>query len=143
MPSLGGLAPHLQHVWTLTRFGLAGVVNTAVGLSVIAGLDLGLHLDPHLANAGGYAVGIAIGFLLNRGFVFKSDGHLGRTGAKYLGAIAAAFLLNQLVLALAQQLYGSMALGRLAAQLTAMTSYTLLLFVLCRLWVFRSAAPQD
>jgi putative flippase GtrA len=138
MPGLGGLEPHLHHLWTLIRFGLVGVLNTVVGLAVIMGLDLGLHVDPHLANAGGYAVGIAIGFSLNHGFVFRSDGHMGRTGVKYLAAVAAAFAVNQLVLAGALRLYNGMALGQAAAQVTAMASYTLLLFGLCRVWVFKS-----
>lgn len=140
---LGGLSPHLQHIWTLTRFGLAGLVNTGVGLSVIAGLDLGLHVAPPLANAAGYAVGVAIGFVLNRGFVFKDDGHIGRTGSKYLGAVAVAFVANQAVLLAAGHLYSHMALGRLAAQITAMGSYTLLLFALCKVWVFRSVVGKD
>jgi putative flippase GtrA len=122
MPSFGALDPHLQHLWTLIRFGLVGALNTVVGLAVIVGLDLGLHVDPHLANAGGYAVGIGIGFALNRGFVFRSDGHVGRTGAKYLAAVAIAFVANQAVLAGALHLYSGMALGRLAAQVTAMVS---------------------
>jgi putative flippase GtrA len=142
MPSFGGLDPHLHHLWTLIRFGLVGVLNTAVGLTVIEGLDLGLHLEPHLANAGGYAVGMGIGFALNRGFVFRNDGHIGRTGAKYLAAVAVAFIANQTVLAGALHLYSGMALGRLAAQITAMASYTLLLFAICRAWVFK-AAPLD
>jgi putative flippase GtrA len=141
MPSagLGGLDPHLRQVWILVRFGLAGLVNTAVGFSIIAALDLGLHVAPHLANAAGYAVGVAIGFVLNRGFVFKSDGHIGRTGVKYLVAVAVAFVANQAVLAGVLPVYGASALGRLGAQLTGMATYTLLLFALCKGWVFRSA----
>ena len=139
MPRFGGLAPHLDHVWTLVRFGMVGALNTGVGLAVIMALDLVFHLDPHIANAGGYAVGVAIGFVLNRGFVFKSDGHIGHTGAKYLVAVAIAFIANQTVLAAALHLYSTMALGRFAAQLTAMATYTLLMFALCRAWVFKTA----
>jgi putative flippase GtrA len=141
MPSagLGGFEPHLRQLWILVRFGVAGAINTAVGLSIIEGLDLVFHVEPHLANAVGYAVGIAIGFVLNRGFVFKSDGHIGRTGAKYLIAVAIGFLANQAVLTAVQPLYGPAALGRFAAQLTGMATYTLLLFALCKGWVFRNA----
>jgi putative flippase GtrA len=125
-------------VWTATRFAVAGLVNTGIGLSVIAALDLGLHVAPALANAAGYGVGIAIGFALNRGFVFKHDGHIGRTGGRYLAAVAVAFVVNQAVLFACGHLYSHMALGRLAAQVTAMASYTLLLFALCKAWVFRA-----
>ncbi len=123
----------------LSRFGLAGLVNTALGLSVIAVLDLGLHIDPHIANAVGYAAGLASGYALNRVFVFKSRDDFGSTGLKYLIAVGVAFALNQGVLAVAGPLFGPAPLGRLAAQVTAMVSYTALTFVLCRVWVFRAA----
>lgn len=124
----------------LARFGLAGLVNTGIGLSVIAALDLGLHLDPHLANAVGYAGGLASGYVLNRMFVFKSREDVGSTGLKYLVVVAIAFAVNQGVLALAGPLFGPMPLGRLAAQVTAMATYTVLTFIACRVWVFR---PQN
>ena len=124
----------------LARFGLAGLVNTAIGLSVIAALDLGLHVDPHIANAVGYAGGLATGYVLNRMFVFRSRGDVGVTGLKYLAAVAVAFTVNQGVLAVVGPLFGAAPLGRLAAQVTAMASYTLLTFLLCRLWVFRAPA---
>jgi putative flippase GtrA len=126
----------------LARFGLAGLVNTAIGLSVIAALDLGLHVDPHIANAIGYAGGLATGYALNRLFVFRSRDDVARTGMKYLVAVGAAFAVNQGVLAAVGPTFGAQPLGRLAAQVTAMACYTLLTFVLCRLWVFRAAANQ-
>lgn len=123
----------------LARFGLAGLVNTAVGFAVIAGLDVGLGVEPHLANAAGYAVGIAIGFVLNRGFVFRSGAGWRTTGPKYLAAILIAFALNQAVLFAAGSVLGVEPAMRLAAQLLAMASYTAAQFILFKLWVFRSA----
>ncbi|HTI67770.1 MAG TPA: GtrA family protein [Caulobacteraceae bacterium] len=121
----------------LARFGLAGLVNTGIGLSVIAALDLGLHVDPHIANAVGYATGLATGYVLNRRFVFRSGDPFGWTGLKYLVVVGVAFAVNQGVLALVGPAFGPQPMGRLAAQIAAMASYTLLTFVLCRLWVFK------
>ena len=140
MTEFGGVGPHLQNLWTLVRFGMVGALNTGVGLAVILGLEFGLHAEPHLAAMGGYAVGIVIGFGLNRRFVFRSDGHLGRTGVRYLAAVAVCLAANQTVLTAALHLFKDGALGHLAAQLTGMVTYTLLLFAICRAWVFRSAA---
>lgn len=122
----------------VSRFGLAGLVNTGLGFAVIAGLDVGLHLDPHLANAAGYAVGVLTSFALNRWFVFRSSGHLHSTAPRYLAAVAAAFVANQAVLSSATAVLGHGAPQRLAAQLAGMVTYTGLVFVLCRLWVFQS-----
>src|SRR4051812_15695300 len=120
-----------------SRFGLAGLVNTAIGLSVIAALDLGLKVDPHIANAVGYAGGLTSGYLLNRMFVFRCREDISLTGTKYLAAVGVAFVANQAVLAATRPLYGDGTLGHLAAQLTGMATYTLLTFALCRLWVFK------
>jgi putative flippase GtrA len=137
MPEFGGVGPHLQHLWTLIRFGMVGALNTAVGLAVILGLEFGLHVELHLAALGGYAVGIVIGFVLNRGFVFRSDGHIGHTGVKYLIGVAIALAANQTVLTAALHLFRGGAWGHVAAQVTGMVTYTLLLFAICRAWVFQ------
>jgi putative flippase GtrA len=121
----------------LGRFGLAGLINSAVGFAVIVLLDPGLHAPPALANAAGYAVGMGVAFLLSRGFVFRSRSGLAASGARFALAASAAFVLNQGVLRAAGVAFGGGALAHVAAQLTAMAAYTASLFVLCRLWVFR------
>lgn len=121
------------------RFGLAGALSTVAGFAVIAGLDAGLHMAPALANAAGYAVGVPLGFVLNRGFVFRHGGSPGAAGLRYLASVALAFGLNQLVLRLAGPVFGAGAPAHLAAQLAGMASYTLTTFLLARYWVFRPA----
>jgi putative flippase GtrA len=122
----------------IARYGLAGLVNSAVGLAIISGLDLGLHVAPPLANAAGYACGIAIGYGLNRRFVFRSQTPDRHTAPRYLGAVAGAFLLNQAVLAVTLAALGRGAPQDAAAQALAVVSYSAGLFLACRFWVFRS-----
>lgn len=123
----------------LSRFGLAGAVNTAVGLAVILFLDIGLGIDPRAANAAGYAVGIACSFALNRSFVFRHGGALGIAAARYAAVVAFAFALNQGVLAAAGHVLDQSPSARVLAQLAAMAAYTGAVFVLSRFWVFRVA----
>lgn len=125
----------------ISRFGLAGLANTAFGLAVIAALDLGFGLDSHLANAAGYGAGMALAFVLNRGFVFRSRESAQTTGPRFVLAALAAFALNQLVLTLALRLLGDADWARLAAQLAGMGAYTVSLFLACRLWVFAPLSP--
>ena len=127
----------------IARFGLAGLVNTAVGFGVIVLLDPVLGLPPALANALGYAAGMASGFALNRGFVFRSHGALPATGLRYAVAVASAFALNQGVLRVMGALLSAGPIMRLAAQLAAMAAYSVFLFVACRAWVFRPAAAAQ
>ena len=119
------------------RYGLVGLLNTGVGYAVILGLDLGLHVNPFIANAGGYAVGLAISFVLSRAFVFRSREAVGRSGPRYVLAVAGCFALNQLVMAAARAMLPAVAWGHAASQLAGMASYTAALFALSYLWVFR------
>jgi len=136
------LADPWPFVRRLALYGAASVINTIVGFGVIALLDFGFRVDPHLANAAGYGVGVICAFVLNRLVVFRSSEKASRTGLRFLITVVAAFALNQLVLTGALALLGSAPLGRLAAQLLGMASYTAATFVLCQLWVFRQAPPR-
>ena len=128
--------PRLKGFWLLSRFGLAGLVNTAIGLSAIAALDLGLNVDPHIANAVGFLGGIASGYALNREFVFQSrDAHTA-VGWRYVATVALGFAANQIVLTLAGGVLGEGDLAHLAAQGSGMATYTSLTFLLYRFWVF-------
>lgn len=118
------------------RYGLVGVLNTAVGYAVILALDLGAKLNPFLANAGGYAVGLLVSFALSRSFVFRSQDSVRKVGPRYLIAVAASFALNQLVMGAARPLLPDTPLGHAASQFAGMTSYTAALFLLSYFWVF-------
>lgn len=124
------------------RYGVAGVFNTLVGFSIILALDLGLRLDPHLANAVGYAIGICVSFVLSKLFVFKARKTARSAPARYIIAVAAAFALNQGVLTLAKLMLPTGPLWSVAAQASAAVSYTAALFLLSHFWVF-AHAPED
>lgn len=125
----------------LARFGAAGLVNTALGFLVIEALDVGLGVQANLANGCGYAVGLATGFFLNRGFVFRYQGGRGVV-TRYLITVQFAFLVNQAVLAAVHHLLGPAPLMRTTAQLAGMVTYTILTFVICRQWVFKQPITQ-
>lgn len=124
----------------LARFSLVGVINTIIGLGVTATLDLGFHVLPSVANAIGYLVGVCVSFFLTRSLVFQSRKGAMGTAWKYALAMAFAFCINQLVLLGMGQLLDDRPVSRLIAQMTAMASYTLANFLLCRYWVFREGA---
>lgn len=123
----------------LARFGGAGVLNTALGLSVILALDLGLGLDRRLANALGYLTGAALGLVLQKHFVFRQPSHARGANLRYVLAMLLAFGLNQLALTVAGIALPDDRLGRAAAQLAGMATYTATQFLLFRIWVFRPA----
>jgi len=131
-------APNLRReAGILARFGLAGLANTGFGLAVILGLELGLGVERHLANAGGYAAGAVLGFLLNRGFVFKGVTPGRGMMVRYVAAMVIAFAVNQGMLTLAGATLPSTDLWRTVAQVLSLGTYTVTQFALMRLWVFR------
>lgn len=126
----------------VSRFVVAGLVNTAVGLAIILALDVGLAVPPAVANALGYAVGIGIAWLMHRGFVFRASYSGWRVKSKYLATVALAFGLNQLVLIGARHVAGATPEGRTVAQMLAVVTYSAVQFIVLRVWVFDDAGRR-
>jgi putative flippase GtrA len=116
-------------------YGLIGVVNTSVTFLVIAALTFE-GVDPMLANAAGFAAGLAVSFVLNRTLTFRSR----KQGAirPFLSAFAVCYGLNLLTLNLAAPLASQHVL---LPQLAGMLVYNVAFFALMRYWVF--ADGQD
>jgi|RhiMethySRZTD1v2_1073278.scaffolds.fasta_scaffold588099_2 putative flippase GtrA len=117
----------------ISRYVLVGLTNTLVGLMVIIGCQAVLGFSPYIANACGYAVGILVGFVANRNWVFRHSGPIGISAMLYVTMFAACYGLNLVVL-----WFGLHVLGWPAAlaQIAGMIVYTLSFFVGCKLWVF-------
>lgn len=61
-----------QTLFQALKFGVTGLVNTAVGLSIIfAAMALGVHYA--VANALGYGIGMIVSYRLNKTWVFADD----------------------------------------------------------------------
>jgi putative flippase GtrA len=80
----------------LLRFGLVGVMNTAFGYAVFAGLMLS-GVGWAGALVGSAVAGVAFNFMTSRRLVFRTDGQLARFIALYAGLLT----LNWLALRLA------------------------------------------
>ncbi|WP_066159116.1 GtrA family protein [Hydrogenophaga pseudoflava] len=77
----------------LRRYIGSGAVNTLVGVAVIVGLTW-LGLNPFLANAIGYVVGLITGYVASRFYTFQSRGPVGQETARYLTAFGVAYGIN-------------------------------------------------
>jgi putative flippase GtrA len=116
------------------RYLGGGVLNTVVGFATILGLTA-MGVSPLLANSGGYAVGLLFGFAINRHYVFGPSPSYSpaRDLRRYAIAFGACFLGNLGVLKLAL----AAGLTPFPAQLLAAASYTVAMYVACRVFVFR------
>jgi putative flippase GtrA len=117
----------------------SGSLNTMSGFTVIF-LLMWLGLSPFLANVAGYTVGFILGFVLTKKFVFRSNGNFVTESVRYLIAFVISFLVNLLVLRLS---LGAMKLHVVAAQVVAAGSYTLLMYLLTRFFVFVQPKPVN
>ena len=126
----------------LLRFLLVGLVNTAVGYSVVMGAHYALGASPLVANACGYLVGGAVSYLLNRTFTFGSRRNHAETLPLFVTCVAVCFVLNAAVLAF---LLRVLHLPFPLSQAGAMVAYTGAFYVLNRLVVFphSSAAKRE
>jgi putative flippase GtrA len=124
----------------IAKFLAGGAVNTAIGGGAILALQW-IGLGPHLANAGGYAIGVPCGYLLNRLFVFESRDRAGARAARYLVAVAIAFLANRLVLSVLMA-FSASGRNHTLDQLAALATYTAILFLLCRFWIFAGSLRE-
>ena len=108
------------------------MVNTIVGFIVIFSA-MALGFSPVVSNITGYAVGFILGFVLSKKFVFRSNGHFVTESIRYLIAFIISFLFNLLVLRVALTYLN---LHAVTSQIAAAVSYTILMYIMIRLFVF-------
>lgn len=86
-----------SRIW---RFGVVGIVNTAIGLAVIYGA-LFAGLGDFASNALGYGCGLVVSFVLHRGWTFAGrTKSLPRDAAGFVLAWLTAYGLNLATIAL-------------------------------------------
>jgi putative flippase GtrA len=121
----------------LARYGLVGASNTALTLVVYAGL-IAVRAPAPLAAAGGWAAGAINGYVLNRGWTFRSHRRGARAATRYAAVALIGAALDALGVAV---LVGYEGLPHLAGEVAMLPVVTALTFVLCRRWAFAEAMP--
>lgn len=122
------------------RYGLIGAVNSVLTLAIIFALIYWLDAQPLVANAIGYAIGFCCSYTLNRLWTFRSQAPLGRSVGRYVIAALIAYGLNALVIHFGIE-WGGVSVYWI--QPVGAVVYTVSLFVLSRVWVFRhNHAPR-
>lgn len=119
----------------LMRYGLVGVANTLISVSVIVALTF-LGADAVLANVVGFGAGLVNSYLLNGRYTFQANG---MRLWQFAVAFAIAYALNLSVLIASRPLAG---INILLPQAVAILSYNVVFFILMKLWVFADTASQ-
>ena len=117
------------------RFGIVGIVNTALGLGAIFAAKSLLGLGDLPANIVGYAVGLLASFTLNRRWTFRHTGSPVPAAVRFSVAFAVSYTLNLVtVLALIEGLQ----INAYIAQAAGVIPYTIVFYLLSARLVFAS-----
>ena len=109
----------------LWRYGLVGLLCTALGLAVILICHEWLGLGIVLSNVVGYSVGLVISFLLNGRWTFQYRGEMGQRVLGFVVVVAIAFAANISVVFLAM----GAGFAFFWAQLCGVTTYSGIVFM--------------
>ena len=82
-----------ETVKQVLRYGIVGSANTVIGYTVIVALMV-LSVTPILSNLAGYAVGLAVAFVLQKRWVFRGRDGIFREIVKFLAAFVLCYLAN-------------------------------------------------
>jgi putative flippase GtrA len=117
------------------RFLAVGFVNTLIGLTLIYGAMFFFNADPAVANAIGYSLGLAVGFMLNRLWTFDDRRSMSQSLPRYIIMAAIAYFINLSAMSLSIYYFG---IGPYVSQLVAIGAYTTSMFFGCKWFVFRA-----
>jgi putative flippase GtrA len=119
-----------------SRFIVVGMLNTAVGYAVIFGCMYAAGMGPELSNVAGYAVGLAVSYVMNRTYTFGSKQEPRREIVRFLVVFGLAYGANMLVLL---ALVRGSGMNAAVAQVVAGVAYIAVSYVLSKFYVFREA----
>jgi putative flippase GtrA len=128
-------SPSRKTLQQLLIYALIGVMTNVFGYALYLFLTY-FWGAPKLTMTLLYSIGALIGFLGNRRYTFRHDGHIGVAGLRYLFAQLVGYLLNLTLLVLFVDWLGFV---HQIVQAVAIVVVAIFLFILSRFFVF---APQ-
>ena len=125
--------PRLAELWRFIKFGITGVMNTAVDFLVFTVLSW-VGVGIYLAQVISYSAGMLNSYTINRKWTFQSKGRF--ISPQMIRFIVANLTLLGLSLVVLKVATG-IGLHKLIAKLCATCVTMVLGFIVNRLWVFR------
>lgn len=122
-----------------SRYALAGALNSLVGVIAIWGFS-NLGLSPFIANFLGYAVGLSIGFLTAKKFVFRSKGRINPEAIRYIFSFIFSYAVNLIVLYL---FISTSSIEIMIAQGFSVFAYVIVMYASSRLFVFHKNSNSN
>lgn len=127
--------------FVLAKFILVGMTNTMLGFAIFTTIWLLSEekLNPLLVLTISYTLVFSLSYLLQRSFVFRSNGVVSREVPKYVFITATSVLLNGALLAL---FTGEFGIGVLLSQAIALVISSSYSFIGHLYWTFKVRSPE-
>lgn len=114
------------------RYVISGIINTTITLLVYNVL-INFEIDYIIANIIGYFLGVINGFILNRKWVFKSNGKIGALFIKFISVNIVSLIFSSIFLfVLVNDLY----LNKILSQMISTIVTGLFNYIMNRSWTF-------
>jgi putative flippase GtrA len=113
-----------QELRTPIKFAIVGVANTLAGLFLIYLCKWLLGFGDVMANICGYSIGLALSFMLNRGWTFRHSGPMLSTLTHFLAIFIVAYLSNLTAVLVAK----SLEMNSYLAQASGILPYSVIFF---------------
>lgn len=122
----------------MVRYGLAGVINTIIGLSAIFSFKFFLGAGDIVANLAGYLIGFASSYAINSRWTFQYSGSMLAGISKYLLVIVIAYFANLLTVLVSIRLFD---INSYLAHVIGIIPYTVIGYVGGQYFAFSAAKP--
>ena len=120
----------------LIRYAVSGGLSAATHFGVGLALADGLHVVPIAASTAGFVASVAVSYVLQKAWVFRSTATHAVAGSKFLAVTGCAFALNTVVLWLGTEvLHGPYP----AVQATSLVLIPVLNYSINSRWTFRTS----
>ncbi len=116
------------------RFGIVGVINTLITISIIFILSNVYNVHYIISNIIGYIAGFMNSFLMNKFWTFQSKGNFLKESYWFILVFLISYALQVLIL---YYLHGILKINENLSQILSMICYTLVNFILNKFLTFR------
>jgi putative flippase GtrA len=121
----------------LVRYGISGAASALTHFGVLVALAEVLHVWPVAASTAGFVASIAVSYLLQKAWVFRSATSHGVAGARFLTVTGVAFGLNTGIIWAGTE---ALAAPYPIVQVVALVAIPLVNYTLNSRWTFKQAS---
>lgn len=126
----------LRRLGAPLKFLVVGVLNTLIGLLAIYFCKWLLGFSDVLANISGYLIGLAVSFILNRGWTFEHSGAVLPALLRFIAIFVLAYLFNLATVLTAMNVFN---VNAYMAHAIGIAPYTVIFYFGSRYFAFRHA----